>query len=586
LKSPNIKYLWADLIIEELTRCGVSKFCLSSGSRNSPLVLAAADNNKAETVVHLDERGAAFYALGCAKADGQPAALICTSGTAVANYLPAVIEASASSVPLIVLSADRPVELRDTGANQTIDQVGIYGKYTRWSFDLPSPGCEVPAEFLLTTIDQMVYRARRAPAGPVQLNCMFAEPLTPVADDSVPPGYLDKIAGWNEADTPFTDYVPSRSMPVDSSLNGVRTALMRSRRGVIVCGRLDSFSDKSAILKLAENLRMPLLADISSGLRFGNQPSNNLVTHYDLFLREILFTENHRPDLILHFGGTVVSKELNRYLESSHSEHIVVNTTPFRQDPGHLVKLRVEMEPGHFCETIADFEMSNDSGLLAVFGKADAICSDHFSRLESVNNPTNELAAAYQLLEMLPDDSGLFLANSMPVRDADGCGCTGPQSIHVGVNRGASGIDGNIATAVGFANGLGKRTTLLIGDLAFVHDINSLLLVRNSPVPVTIALLNNDGGGIFSFLPISEYGRHYEEFFGTPHGLDFKHAVSLFELEYSHAETVSQLREYATRAFEMPRSSVIEIKTERAQNLAQHQHIWNSVTEAIREDLL
>ncbi|MCK4657053.1 MAG: 2-succinyl-5-enolpyruvyl-6-hydroxy-3-cyclohexene-1-carboxylic-acid synthase, partial [candidate division Zixibacteria bacterium] len=395
MKSPNIKYMWADLIIEELTRCGVSKFCISSGSRNSPLVLAAAENSKAETVVHLDERGAAFYALGCAKANGQPTALICTSGTAVANYLPAVIEASTSSVPLIILSADRPVELRDTGANQTIDQVGIYGKYTRWSFDLPSPSCEVPAEFVLTTVDQMVYRAKRAPAGPVQLNCMFAEPLTPEADDSIPPGYPERIAGWNEADTPYTDYVPSRSTPVDSSLNAVRAALMRSRRGVIVCGRLDCFSDKSAILNLAKNLRMPLLADISSGLRFGNPSSDNLVTHYDLFLREALFTKTHRPDLILHFGGPVVSKVLNSYIDNSHSEHIVINRTPFRQDPGHSVKLRVEMDPGQFCETIADFEMSNDSDLLAVLGRADAICSDYLSKLESVSNLTNEFAAAY-----------------------------------------------------------------------------------------------------------------------------------------------------------------------------------------------
>lgn len=586
MKSPNIKYLWADLIIEELTRCGVSKFCISSGSRNSPLVLAAAENSKAETVVHLDERGAAFYALGCAKANGQPAVLICTSGTAVANYLPAVIEASTSSVPLIILSADRPVELRDTGANQTIDQVGIYGKYTRWSFDFPSPSYEVSAEFVLTTVDQMVYRAKRAPAGPVQLNCMFAEPLTPEADDSIPPGYPERIAGWNKADTPYTDYVPSRFVPVDSSLNSVRAALMRSKRGVIVCGRLDCFSDKSSIIKLAENLRMPPLADISSGLRFGNLSSDNLVTHYDLFLREALFTDSHRPDLILHFGGPVVSKVLNRYLEASSAEHIVVNRTPFRQDPGHSVKLRVEMEPGQFCETMADFEMSNDSDLLVALGKADVICSDCLGKLDLVNDLTNEFAVAFHLLKMLPDDSGLFLANSMPVRDADGCGITGPQSIHVGVSRGASGIDGNIATAVGFANGLGRRTTLLIGDLAFVHDINSLLLARNSPVPVTIVLLNNDGGGIFSFLPIAECGRHYEEFFGTPHGLDFKHAVSLFELEYFHAETVSQLREYAARSFEMPRSSVIEIKTERAQNLAQHQRIWRSVTESIREDLL
>jgi len=585
LKHANIKYLWTDLIIEELIRCGVRKFCISPGSRHTPLVLSAAENSRAETMVHPDERGAAYYAVGYAKATGCPAALVCTSGTAVANYLPAVIEASTSSVPLIILSADRPVELRDAGANQTIDQTGIYGKYVRWSFDLPSPNSEVPAEFVLTTVDQMVYRARREPSGPVQLNCMYAEPLTPEADDSIPHGYMDRVGGWRERDAPFTDYLPSRMEPDDASLDKVRSLLKRAERGLIVCGRLGC-SGSEGILRLAERLGMPLLADISSNLRFGDAPKDNLITHYDLILREDRFAEKHKPDLILHLGGPVVSKVLNRYLEDSRAEHIVVDRTPFRQDPGHSVRLRVDMEPGRFAGHIADLKSDRSSDLLPVFRRADAICSGVLAKLEPVNHLDNEFVVAYHLLMMLPDDSGLFLANSMPVRDADACGVAGSQSIHVGINRGASGIDGNIAAAFGFANGLRKRVVLLIGDVAFVHDINSLLLAKKSSVPVTIVLFNNDGGGLFSFLPIAKYGKHFEQFFGAPHGLDFRHAASLFELEYFHPESISQLRDCAAKAFEMPRSSLIEVNTDRERNHVQHREIWGSVAEAIGRDML
>jgi 2-succinyl-5-enolpyruvyl-6-hydroxy-3-cyclohexene-1-carboxylate synthase len=585
LRPTNLKYLWADLIVEELVRCGVTVFCISPGARSTPLVLAAAEHNAVETVVHLDERGAAFYAVGYAKSTGRPAALICTSGTAVANCYPAVIEASASATPLVVLSADRPIELRDAGANQTIDQVGIFGKYTRWSFDLPSPNRDLPAEFVLTTVDQLAYRATRAPAGPVQLNCMFAEPLTPETDDSIPPGYLNGIDGWMQRTAPFTNYAIHRSLPDDVSLSEVSSALLNSKRGVIVAGSLDCRSNVGAVFNLASNLRMPLLADISSGLRFCESTRSNLVTHYDLFLRDEWSASNHQPDLVLHLGGPVVSKALMAYVNGSSAQHIVVERTPFRRDPGHTVAFRVEMEPLDFCERFASIKSTGDSGLLHRFRRADAASSQFLRDFDLISQMTSEFAVAYHLLGMLPSDSGLFLANSLAIRAADGCGMTGTKLIGVGVNRGASGIDGNLAAAVGFARGLGRRTALLIGDLALVHDISSLLLAKRSHVPVTIVLLNNDGGGIFSFLPIAKYRKHLDRFFEAPHGLDFRDAASLFDLRYFHPETVSQFRDCVAEAFDLTENSIVEVRIDRNGSPAVHQDIWNGAGEAASEAL-
>lgn len=584
MESPNLNYLWAELIVEELIRCGVGKFCISPGSRNSPLVVAAAGNPRADTLVHCDERGAAFYALGFAKATGQPAALICTSGTAVANTLPAVVEAAATGVPLVVLSADRPVALRDTGANQTIDQVGIFGPYARWHFDLPAPQAAVPASAVLTTVGQLVYRARRSPAGPVQLNCQFDEPLAPRPDESIPPTYRQDIEAWQEQRRPFTSYAPMRAEMAEATLERIRTALAGARRGVIVAGRLAA-ADGPAACRLAATLRWPLLADISSGIRFGDRPPSCLVTHYDLFLREKAFARRHRPDLILHLGGPLVSKALNGYLETAGVEYITVAPTPFRQDPGHTVTRRLEMQPGRFCDLVSNQQPGADSELLRVFARAEAVCAEMLDSLPAARNLDNEFAAVRQLLISLPDETGLFLANSMPVRDADGCGFTSANNVDVGVSRGASGIDGNIATATGYANGLGRRTVLLTGDLAFLHDLNSLLLVKQSAVPLTIVLLNNDGGGIFSFLPIAGYQDFFRDFFAAPHGCDFAQAATFFGLPYYGPATRDELQEDLARAFTLAESSLVEIKTERAANSEQHRIIWDQVATAIRNRL-
>jgi len=595
IEYTNINYLWAHCIVEELTRCGVSRFYLSPGSRNSPLVVTAAENEGVQTRLLIDERAAAFLALGYAKATGEPAVLVCTSGTAVANYLPAVVEASLSSVPLIILSADRPVQLRDTGANQTIDQVHLLGSYQQYFFDLPAPSATIPVRSVLTTVDQLVYRARRQPAGPVQLNCQFAEPLAPEpggAGSAVTPEVLASLDAWRAATEPVTRYADPIQTIADAELATVESWLAASRRGVMIAGRLDGARDDLAIIDLASRLGLPLLTDIGSGLRFGPHDKRPIITHHEYFLKHEPFAREHRPDLILHLGGPLVSRSLQQFVETAGARYIVIDRTPRRQDPGHVVGLRVEMAPGEFCARIGERIASrhdtqpiaasgSGSQLLPAYRRADRLCADVLAEALSAAGLANEQSVLYQVLPLLPPDTGLFLGNSMPVRDAEACGVILDHMVRVGVNRGASGIDGTIASALGFAEGLGRRTVLVLGDLAFLHDLNSLLLLRDATVPVTAVLLNNDGGGIFSFLPIARRTEHFERCFSAAHGLEFSTVVRAFGLEHFSPETPAQLRDAAARAFAAPGSAIIEVRTDRARNLVEHETVRTLVEQAL-----
>ncbi|MFH1842438.1 MAG: 2-succinyl-5-enolpyruvyl-6-hydroxy-3-cyclohexene-1-carboxylic-acid synthase [bacterium] len=587
MKPQTLSTLWAELIIEELVRFGAGPFCISPGSRNSVLTLAAAANDGAETVVHFDERGAGYYAVGTAKASGRSAVLICTSGTAVANYLPAVVEASQSSVPLFVLTADRPAILRGTGANQTIDQVEIFGPYVRGFHDLPTPRAEYSAAHVLTTVDELVYRGRQAPVGPVHCNCQLPEPFVAAADLDIPLAYQNEISGWRQSGEPLTSEIPPTAVP-GAELDRVRDALAGSRRGVLVAGRLDP-QETSAVAEMAARLDLPLLADVTSGLRFVARPLPGRCSCYDLYLREQDIAAVLQPDLIVQFGGPLVSRSLQHYLERAGAEYLHIASSPFRRDPGEVVTQRIELSPSRLCAAWTGVDdtsgLAASSELLNSFRCAEAACAGLLTKVTIADDLQNELTVAGMLLQQLPAESGLFLGNSMPIRDAEACGVSRTDQVTVGCNRGASGIDGTMASAVGFAAGLQRRTTLLLGDLAFLHDLNSLALVRRSPWPVTVVVINNDGGGIFSFLPVAQETEHFEEFFAVPHGLDVEPAATLFDLPYYQAASAAELRAVVDEAFGLPHSSVVEIKTEQQTNHARHCELWEQVAAAVRAAL-
>lgn len=571
--APNLNRFWADLLVEELVRGGAAMFFLAPGSRSTPLVTAVAAHPTARYRVHVDERGSAFAALGWARATGQPAVWITTSGTAVANGLPAVVEASVDGVPLIALTADRPPELRDTGANQTIPQPDLFAPYVRWRTDLPAPSADVDPAFVLTTAAHALFRAR---SGPVHLNAMFREPLGPEPDGVALP---DLPARWPDGDASFTRHAPDFG-PSPEALRGTAERLARVRRGVIVAGRLAAPEAADAAHVLAETLGWPLLPDIESGLRTGPDAP---APFYDLALASEAFREAARPEVVVYLGRRATSKRLAQWLAASDATQIVVRPGPERFDPDHRVAERHVAEPGAWCRALTaalPAVREADPSYRALWQTAsDAVGHTLADRLYRLTEP---LAARLTVASVKPGE-GLVLAASMPIRDADMFAAPGGAVVRTVANRGASGIDGTVATAAGFADGLGAPVTLLLGDLALLHDLNSLMLLRDgldgSRPPVSVVVVNNDGGGIFHFLPIARQAEAavFEPLFGTPHGLTFEAAARLFGLPY-HAPTTP---EALTEALAAPGPKLVEVCTERVANRALHAELVAACTAAV-----
>lgn len=558
-----LNHLWAELLVEELIRCGVTHFCIAPGSRSTPLTMAAAAHPRAHTVVHYDERGTAFFALGYARATGRPAAWITTSGTALANGYPAIIEAATDGVPMLLLTADRPPELRQTGANQTIDQVKLFGDAVRWFFDLPAPTEDIDPAFVLTTVDQAVYRATGSPAGPVHLNCMFREPLVPDG----PTAYAEGLDSWRGQSKPFTSYAAKKTLPEEQDVQQL-AAQMQSARGLIVAGPLKNASEAVAVQKLAARLGWPLVPDVLSGLRLGSSKNATAVAFYDQVLGSEAFQQQMAPDVVLHFGGRPTSKRLLHFLSRHRPEvYAAVQSGPSRYDPSHQVTHRFEAATAAFCKMLAPNVQQTSSDYLQRWRAAsDAVEAVIAQQLDTAT--LSEPGVARLIAQHIPAGHGLVLASSMPVRDADMFASPGGAAVPTAANRGASGIDGLVATAAGFAAGRAAPATLLIGDLALLHDLNSLALLRKHPVIVVV--VNNDGGGIFHFLPVAQQQQVFEPFFGTPHGMTFEHAAWQFGLAYHQPQDATVFAEIYQKICAEAASAIIEVLTERTANHALH----------------
>jgi len=576
----NLNGLWAELIVEELLRNGACVFCVSPGSRSTPLALAIARNPKARAVVHFDERGAAFHALGHARATQRPAVFVCTSGTAVANAMPAVVEAAQSRVPLLLLTADRPPELLDVMANQAIDQTRFFGEYVRWDVVLPCPNRTVSPRMVLTTIDQAIYRARRSPAGPIHINCMYREPL--VSENPYPhrQAYLKDLDSWLASDSPFTTYaLPRTSIPA-SQLEHLAALLNGVERGLLVIGQLDTEADCVAAKSLAAALNWPTVADVTSGLRFG-ESGNPFLPYYDL--TSLLKTSPAQPSAtcVLHIGGPLVSKRLQKTIEdSSPRDYILLSDQPFRQDPIHSVTLRFEANIADTCATLSKRvnKRPTDSLVDILFRPTDAI----HGFLESLLGDAADLsepAVAFFVSRHAPADSVVFLGNSMPIRDMDVYGSASSARFRVAANRGASGIDGNIATAAGYARALGIAVTAILGDLATLHDLNSLALLKDLKTPFVLVVINNRGGGIFSFLPVAAQTDAFEKFFGTPHDYRFRDAAAMFDVAYEAPATPDDFITVYQDALKRNSATLVEVTTDREANFRFHQSLQRQLGE-------
>jgi 2-succinyl-5-enolpyruvyl-6-hydroxy-3-cyclohexene-1-carboxylate synthase len=566
--TPSLNLLWATLIVEELVRSGVGLFCVAPGSRSTPLVAALAANPEAKSLVHFDERGTAFAALGYARATGGPAAWITTSGTAVANGLPALVEASVDGVPLIALTADRPPELRQTGANQTVDQPDIFGDFVRWRFDLPAPDPGIDPAMVLTTIDQAVYRSRRAPSGPVHLNLMFREPFLPDPGEEA----LEGPASWRASGGPYTRYAVTKPSVNESEIATIRDVLCPVERGLVVAGRLTSRKQGEAAVRLAGSLGWPLLPDIGSQVRLGSG-SSSVVAHYDALLANEAFARAHAPEAVLHVGGRALSKRLEKFVADNRpTPYVVVRENPFRLDPGHRVTYSVETDVVEFCATLGGVaEPPRDGGWLASWRDVSGEIARSLDLLLPETGDLTEPLVARLISRHASEGHALVVANSMPIRDLDTFAAPDGAPLPVAANRGASGIDGTVATAAGFVRGTGEPVTLVIGDLALLHDLNSLAMLRD--LPVTTIVLNNDGGGIFSFLPVAGHRKFFEPYFGTPQSVTFKPAASMFGLGYERPRTAAEFIGAYQTASTCGGSTLIEVKTDREENLALHREL-------------
>ena len=584
-ETPRVNRLWAGLIVEELVRNGVDFFCVAPGSRSTPLVAALAENPKSRSLIHFDERGTAFAALGYARATGRPAAWITTSGTAVANGLPAVVEASVDGVPMILLTADRPPELRQTGANQTIDQPDIFGDFVRWRFDLPAPDLSIEPAVVLTTVDQAVYRTRRAPRGPVHLNTMFREPFFHEAkeawdtNESVPDP-------WFAGGGLYTTYAVTESAVDRTEIEALQNVLQPEKRGLVLAGRLPSRKQGEAVMRLADALGWPLLPDIGSQIRLGAS-SGNITLYYDALLSDDGFAEEHGPEAIIQIGGRPLSKRLEQFIARSRPDpYIVVRDNPFRLDPAHRVTHSVETNILGFCATFVEAAgerpSAGDGAWASGWREASEEAGRNLDELLSGEVELGEPLVARLATRHIPRGHGLVLASSMPVRDADTFAAPDGPPVPVAANRGASGIDGTVAMAAGFARGLERPVTLLIGDLALLHDLNSLALLRGTPVVVVV--LNNDGGGIFNFLPVSGQKAFFEPYFGTPQGVGFGDAAKMFGLGYSQPRTAEEFLEAYRGACSSGVSSIIEVRTDRGENVGLHRRILAGISEGTRQE--
>ena len=563
----------AGALVDELARAGVRDVCVAPGARSTPLVLAVASHPALRPWVVTDERSAGFFAVGLARASRRAVAVVCTSGTAVANLGPAVAEASFAEVPLLLLTADRPTELRDCGAPQTIRQPGLFAHHARWSVDaaVPDDGAALAAYFRSLAC-RAVGTAVAAPMGPVHLNLPFREPLL---DPTV-------ARAGSHADTgrpdgrPWTAVAPA-TLGVGHDTVAELTRIARSsRRGLLVCGPATGTQPSYvAAADLGRRLGWPVLADPLSGVRHGPHDRSAVLDAYDIVLRSPVFRDRHGADVIMRFGAVPTSKALQQYLSTTCAMHHVLVAAPGTwPDPLATVSAVVHADAAEVCdrmsEEVRDEPSARDAGWLAAWRDADDTVRRAVAAQLDAEPDLGELHVAPDLVAMLPDDAVLVVGNSLPVRHVDTFVGGTDKPLRILANSGANGIDGVLSTALGVAAGSGRPTALLVGDLSFLHDLGGLQIAARHSVDLLVVVLNNDGGAIFSFLPQAGLGSVFERYFATPHGLDLEPAVRMCGGTFARAATRDAFRSAVRDVLRRRGLRVIEVRSTRDQTRNRH----------------
>jgi 2-succinyl-5-enolpyruvyl-6-hydroxy-3-cyclohexene-1-carboxylate synthase len=580
-RSLNPATVWAEALAGALAGAGVEHVCLAPGSRSTALVLALAAHPALRIWRHLDERSAAFFALGIGLATGRPAVLLSTSGTATANFFPAIVEARMAGVPLVVLTADRPPELRHSGANQTIDQVKLYGDQVLWSVDLPLPEVEAP-EVALRNVRTMAARAVAAAMGiapgPVHLNAPFRKPFEPLAvEPELPPAEPERA--------PPLIVTRGQLLPTAPQLALLAQMIADHPRGIIVVGprvaRDEGFGE--ALARLARFAGYPIFADPLSGVRFGSWVADTPVLGgYDTYLMEggPGWAE---PQLVLRFGALPTSRWLNDYLARIRPAHRVhVRASGVWADDTHTTTLFLQADETATCRAL-QAQLARRR-LQRGWGVQQQATEGIYWQVVRAALAQSEFDGAYvaDLLRLLPAHSRLFVGNSLPIRHVDQFGRPRARALHLYGNRGASGIDGNVSTALGVAAATGDPVVLLAGDITFYHDMNGLLAAKQHGLKLIAVVLNNDGGGIFRRLPVARIEPPFTELFVTPHGLDFAPAATLYGLAYTPVTERAAFREALRGALSAGGSHLIEVRTDGRADHERRQELIASVLAEVR----
>jgi 2-succinyl-5-enolpyruvyl-6-hydroxy-3-cyclohexene-1-carboxylate synthase len=560
---------FAQTLVDEWVRNGVTDACLAPGSRSAPLALALAGEDRIRLHVHLDERSASFFALGIAKSSGRPAVVLCTSGTAAANFHPAVLEAHHARVPLVVCTADRPPELRDTGAGQTVDQLKLYGDAVRWFCDagVPDDRPGVGGEWRALAA-RAVADALGPPAGPVHLNLPFREPL-------VPSGAPLVDAPGRSHDRPWTARAPGTRGPSVGMLDALVELIGSTRRGLVVAG-WGAAVQAETLVQFANVTGWPVLADPVSNLRVPGT-----ISTYDPLLRGAGFAASHRPDVVLRVGGPLTNKISMQWLDSDIGQ-VLVDPDGAWLDPHHAASGRMltDAEPLLAALTSALTGAALENEWRQAWYDADASARAAIDDLIDGWDEPFEGRIARDVIASVPDGGSLILASSMPVRDAESFAAP-RHGLGVYANRGVNGIDGFVSTVLGVAAGSGGPTVGLLGDLCFLHDSNGLLGARDRGLDATFVVVDNDGGGIFSFLPQADLPQHFETLFGTPHGIDLAALARVHGIPLTEAAEAAGVAPAVEESAAAGGVRVVLVRTDRATNVTRHREVWAAVADSV-----
>jgi 2-succinyl-5-enolpyruvyl-6-hydroxy-3-cyclohexene-1-carboxylate synthase len=578
----NRNHVWANILVDQLAEFGVKYACISPGSRSTPLTYALAQKRKITTYPIIDERTSGFFALGLAKQTNSPVIIVTTSGTAAAELYPSIIEAYQNRVPLIICTADRPAYLRNTGANQTINQDNLFKNHIRFFHDAGLPKLKAKEiEKFKKSICTAFNIAANENRGPVHLNFPFEKPLEPNSyTDEIEENIISKSLPLNISDKRKSNDIRFRKNDFEKIIG-----LLKRNSSVLITVGPGNFSDKfvSLLEKFSAKFAIPIFADASSGLAFKPNRLINLVSNFDALIRSESFKKLFIPQISFHFGRTATSNNLELFLSGIKSKRFVINRYGDMFD-SYRKSVVINMREEDFIEAMIGFDFTpadksykNLTLLKALDEKIEEVKSSVILNSGKINEPS----ILINILNAIPPNSNLMIGNSIPIRDMDFFSSSITKNINVFQNRGASGIDGVTSTALGICLKSKNPTYLITGDLAFYYDLNSLLLAKQFEIPLIVILINNNGGGIFRFLPIAEHKDVFDKYFLTPTHLSFKAIVEAFGIDYKELKTHQDILTHIKVSNVRKKAVVFEIKTNSDYSLSVRRKYWKKVIKFI-----